>query len=82
MWKAGRNTDITGGLCNGVDAWIPAHFQFIQVNESKVVITMRKDGKVAVDEETIGHIKYDEVQALSGFRLGILHSIDCAVING
>lgn len=57
-FKVGRTTGLTGGLCNGVEAWIkPAHKHTLWDAKGRVVQIRRGGKRLHYDEET-GLLKY------------------------
>ncbi|KAL8701645.1 MAG: hypothetical protein Q9201_004802 [Fulgogasparrea decipioides] len=59
-WKIGRTTGLTGGLCNGIDAWIPSRVSHTLFDAHGVLKKVRHSGRILeIDKET-GRLVYDE----------------------
>ena len=59
-FKVGRTTGLTGGICNGVEAWIQPAAQHTLFNAKGGVEKVRRFGrKLQVDKET-GQLVYDQ----------------------
>lgn len=82
-WKIGRTTGLTGGICNGVDAWIPAGVQSTQFDEQGRVIQIRRAGqRLELDEE--GKLVYgvDGKPKHMKDKHDIYYSSEWVIVNG
>ncbi|KAL8736940.1 MAG: hypothetical protein Q9181_002166 [Wetmoreana brouardii] len=58
--RIGRTTGLTGGVCNGIDAWIPFRVTHTLFDSQGVLKKVRHSGRILEMDKETGRLVYDE----------------------